>query len=113
MVGILLPEKESSPQSAAYANEQAQALGIRVELIDITPMLMAFGVYEKRNRVISGLCEEFDPETDKTKITLPPDLLHQDSLNVFSLKVEKPDGERFSFRLRPEQLREIASGPEH
>jgi NAD+ synthase len=107
--GIVLPERESSPVSAPYAFEQAESLGIVAEQVEITPLLTAFGVYERRNSVIEGLCPSFDPETDKTKISLPQNLLEFDSLNVVSLTVEKPDGQKMSYRLRPEQLREITS----
>ena len=109
VLGLVLPEKESSPVSAPYALEQAESLGIVAEQVEITPLLTAFGVYERRNSVISSVCPSFDPETDTTKISLPQDLLEFDSLNFFSLTVEKPDGETMSHRLRPEQLREITS----
>jgi NAD+ synthase len=66
-------------------------------------------VYEERNAIVRGLCESYDPETDEMKITLPADLLNRDSLNVFSLIVKKPSGREFSYRLRPDQLRAIAS----
>ena len=46
VLGLILPEKESSPVSAPYAFEQAEALGIETVQVDITPQLTAFGVYE-------------------------------------------------------------------
>ena len=107
--GMVLPEKESAPESALFAKKQAAALGIRSELCDITPILETFGVYEKRNAIVRGLCEGFDPEADEMKIRLPGDLLNHDSLNVFSLIVAKPSGQEFSYRLRPDQLHAIAS----
>ena len=107
--GVVLPEKESSQESALYATKQAAELGIRAKVVDITPMLEAFGVYEKRNAIVRELCESYDPETDGMKIMLPPDLLTRDSLNVFSLIVKKSSGREFSYRLRPGELRAIAS----
>ena len=107
--GVLLPEKDSSPDSAAFATEQAEALGIDAEIVDVTPMITAFGVYENRDRVIRQLCPDFDPDRDKMKIVLPQDLLHRDSLNIFSLVIDKADGESLSYRLRPDQIREIAA----
>jgi NAD+ synthase len=107
--GLILPEKESSPESADFAMRQATALGIETEVVEITPMLEAFGVYEKRNAVIRELCQSYDPESDDMKIALPPDLLNVDSLNVFSLIVKKASGEEYSQRLKPDQLHAIAS----
>jgi NAD+ synthase len=109
VVGVVLPERDSSPDSAAFAAEQADSLGIRYEQVDITPILETLGAYERRNAVIRNLCPGFDAENDHMKIALPHDLLHHDGLNVFSLIVEKPNGEQFSCRLKPEQLHEIAA----
>jgi NAD+ synthase len=107
--GLILPERESSSESAVFALKQASALGILSEVVEITTLLDAFGVYEKRNAVVRDLFEDFDPETDEMKITLPPDLLHQDSLNVFSLIIKPLSGAEVSYRLRPEELHAITS----
>lgn len=109
VLGVILPERESSPDSAIFAAEQADALGIRYVTVDITPILEVIGVYERRNDVIRDLCPDFDPEADRMKIALPPDLLHSDALNVFSLIVDRAKGERFSCRLKPGELHEIAA----
>lgn len=105
--GLLLPERESSPVSEPYAREQAEALGVNVERIDLTPMLSALGVYDRKNEAISRLCPDYDPERDKTKISLPADLLDRPGMNVFSLTVQKPDGSQSRFRLGPEDFRGI------
>ena len=47
VLALLLPDKESSPQSAEFATKQAKALGIEAITVDITPVLEAFGTYEK------------------------------------------------------------------
>lgn len=107
VLGLLLPEKESSPVSEPYALEQAEALGVRTELVDITSLLSALGVYEKKNEVIRGLCPDYDPEKDKTKISLPADLLGRGGMNVFSLTVQKPDGGESRARLRLEDFQAI------
>ncbi|HOX05472.1 MAG TPA: NAD(+) synthase [Planctomycetota bacterium] len=109
VLGLMLPEKESSPVSTPYALEQAQALGIEALHIDLTPVLSALGVYEQKARVITRICPVYNPDTDRTKITLPPNLLRRDGLNVYSLTVEKPDGSRLSCRLGPEDFRALAA----
>jgi NAD+ synthase len=105
--GVILPEKDSSPVSETFAREQAESLGIGYSIVDVTPMIEAFGAYENRDRVIRELCPEFDPDRDTMKIVLPPDLLDHDGLNVFTLVVERADGETVRRRLRPEQIRRI------
>lgn len=109
VIAILLPEKESSPDSELFAREHAEKLGVQVETVDITPIVAAFGVYEARNRVVRQLCPDFEPGTDTMKIVLPADLLEQDGLNFFTLVVGKPDGRQIRQRLRPRQLNEIVA----
>ncbi len=109
VLGLIMPEKESSQASEPLAMEQAAVLGILTERVDLTPVLTALGAYEQKCRVLQGLCPEYDPDTDRTKITLPPRLLEQDRVNYYSLTVEKPDGSRHSSRVGPDDLREIAA----
>ena len=107
--GVILPERDSSPDSEVFAVEQAEALGIESSKVDVTPMIESFGSYENRNRVIRELCPGFDPDRDTMKIVLPPDLLDHDAMNVFSLVVDRADGETFSRRLKPEHIRRISA----
>lgn len=107
--GVILPEKDSSPDSEAFAVEQAEALGIETSKVDVTPMIESFGAYENRNRVIRELCPDFDSDRDTMKIVLPPDLLGRDGMNVFSLVVDRANGESFNRRLKPEHIRRITA----
>jgi NAD+ synthase len=109
VVGLILPEKESSPESALLAEKQASELGVRFDTVDITSHLEGFGVYDTRDDVVEQICETFDREKDVFKITLPSGLLDRDSMNVFTLVVNTASGEEQSFRLKPEQLRVIAA----
>ena len=104
--GLLLPDKESSSQSADFAFKHAKQLGIRTELLDITPVLEAFGSYEKRDAVAKSIFPEFS-ERHKLKITLPSDILNKDNLNFFTLTVVNPEGAAKSSRLNNAQARGI------
>ncbi len=106
VLGLLLPDKESSPQSAEFALKQAAQLGIGTQLSDITPVLEAFGSYGKRDAVARSIYPEF-AEGHKLKITLPSDLLNRESLNYFTLTVVAPDGSTRSTRLDSEHARGI------
>jgi len=107
VLGAILPEKESNPVSEPLACQQAQKLGIRVEYVDLTPILQTLGVYDRKDSIIGQLCPDYDPAVDKTKISLPPDLLGKPALNVFSLTVQKPDGTARSYRLGAEEFHAI------
>jgi len=99
VLGIILPEKDSSSMSEIYALLLAKQLGICTEKVDMTPTLEKFGVYENRDEVVSKIFFDFDPSTWKYKIALPQDLLEKDRLSVFSLVVQLPDGSEQKKRL--------------
>lgn len=106
VLALLLPDKESSPQSAAFAAKEAARLGIEAMTVDITPVLEAFGTYEKRDAVARGIYPEFGPE-HKLKITLPADVLDRDGYNFFTLTTIDPQGIAKTARLDNEQAQGI------
>lgn len=109
VLGIILPEKDSSHVSEEYAHLLADQLGIETEKIDITSLLERFGVYEKRDRVVGRIFPEFKPSTWFYKIVLPKDLLEKDQLNLFSLVVQLPDGSEKKKRLSAKDYLEIVA----
>lgn len=108
VVGILLPEKESSPESAVLAHELARHFGVETVSEDITPALSGFGCYERRNEAVRRIFPQFEPGWG-VKIVLPSDLLTQGSLNIFHLVVTDPQGETFSQRLPPREYLQIVA----
>ncbi|MCP4218867.1 MAG: NAD(+) synthase, partial [bacterium] len=60
VVGLILPEKDSNPLSAEYAAAQAKKLGIETETVDLTPVLQAFGTYEKRDEVVRDIFPQYN-----------------------------------------------------
>jgi NAD+ synthase len=106
VLALLLPDKESSPQSAEFASKQAKLLGIEAITVEITPVLEAFGTYEKRDAVARSIYPEFS-ESHKLKITLPSDILNKDSYNFFNLTVVDPQGTTKTTRLNNEQAQGI------
>jgi NAD+ synthase len=109
VLGILLPEKDSSNVSEAYAHLLAKKLAIRTETVDITQTLESFGVYEKRDQVVRKMFPDFDPSTWKYKMVLPQDVLEKDRLNVFSLVVHPPHGSEQKKRLSPRDYLQIVA----
>lgn len=104
--GLILPEKDSNTISAAYAEKEAQRLGIVTKKIDITPTLHAFGTYEKRDAVIKSIFPDYNNDY-KFKITLPHELLQKDSFNFFTITVEDKQGNIMSSRLKKDELNGI------
>jgi len=104
--GLMLPDKESSPKSEEFASKYARELGIKVETVSITPMLEAFGTYDKRDAIARQIFPEFG-KGYKLKITLPSDILNKDSFNFFSLTIVSPQGEVKTSRLNNAQAKGI------
>ncbi|MGQ9673936.1 MAG: NAD(+) synthase, partial [Candidatus Aminicenantales bacterium] len=108
VLGLILPERESNPISKDYAIKQAHKMGIAIEVLDITPVLEAFGTYAKRDSVIKQLFPGYR-ERCRLKIVLPGDILSRDTLNFFTLLIEDEKGEAHSFRLKKEALNAIVA----
>jgi NAD+ synthase len=98
VLGLFLPEMESSPISLDYGQKQAEKMGIKAEKADITENLKSFGVYENRNTVIRKIFAEFE-NTSKFHVTLPQNLLEKDRLNYHSLTIEDGNGDRQTKRI--------------
>lgn len=98
VTALLLPEKESSPESADLANELSAAYGVTPITESITGALEGFGCYQRRNEAIRRIFPQFEADWG-VKIILPGDLLDQGTLNIFQLVVKDPQGNEFSQRL--------------
>jgi NAD+ synthase len=106
VLGIMLPDKESSPDSERFATRHAECLGISLEKVDISPMLEAFESYEKRDAVARSIFPEFT-KNYKLKITLPSDVLERDTFNFFTLTIVDPSGNTKTARLNNTQAKGI------
>jgi len=104
--GLILPERDSNPISEKLAIEHAEKLGIEYKVEDITPVLDAFGTYQKRDEVISKLYPDYCSK-HRVKLSLPTDLMKKDSLNFFTLELLEGDKTIFSTRLRNNDQRII------
>jgi len=108
VVGLLLPERESSPESVVLARQVARQFGVETVVEDVTGPLIGFGAYRRRDEAIRAIFPEYDA-TYKVKITLPPGILERGTLNVFRLTIVSPEGEEKTRRLRPRELRQIVA----
>ncbi len=108
IVALLLPEGESSPDSATLAQEVADHYGVTTLTEDISGALEGYGCYARRNEAIASLFPDFGPGWG-AKIALPGNLLEKDTLNIFSLTVTDPDGQEFTKRLPPRQYYQIVA----
>lgn len=97
VLGIFMPERDSSDDALRLGKALAEAIGIETVLEDIAPILEAAGCYRRQNEAIREIFPEYG-EGYKCKITIPS-ILESERLNVSRLTVQKPDGEIVSKRM--------------
>lgn len=93
VLGLYMPEADSSSDSLRLGREVAAALEIATELEDITPILDAAGCYRRRDDAIRSLIPAYD-QTYKCKI-----VLGSGAYQIFSVVVQSPDGRETRARL--------------
>ncbi|MFO7620059.1 MAG: NAD(+) synthase [Bacteroidales bacterium] len=87
VLGIMLPEKDSSPDSEILARELADKFGVKAIKEDITDALSGFGCYERRDEAVKGVFPEYDPSTYKMKIGVKDTGLYSNLPPLFHLTV--------------------------
>lgn len=97
VLGLMLPEAGSSPDSLRLAHLQASRIGIRTQVEDITPILTAAGCYQRCEEAIRKVIPEYH-ESLKFKIVLP-NLLDDAAYSIFSVVVQFADGSQKKSRL--------------
>jgi NAD+ synthase len=108
ILGVIMPESDSSPASQELAEDLARSLGIEYIVENITPALDGFGCYSRRDEAIKRLVPEFGPD-HKAKITIASNPLESDSINFFKLIVEAPDGSIISKRMPLKEYLQIVA----
>ncbi len=110
VVALMMPERDSDPQTVQLSEMVARHYGVEPILEDITPVLEGFGCYRRRDEAVRRLFPEYDADRGyKMRIVLPQNLLDADTLNVFSLDIVTPDGEVKSKRLPPREYAQIVA----
>jgi NAD+ synthase len=97
VLGLLMPERESSPDSLRLGQLVADSVGIRAVVEDITAILDAAGCYARRDAAIRSIVSDYGPGY-RSKVVLPR-TLDSDGCRLFSVVVESPAGERRQARL--------------
>lgn len=88
--GLILPERDSSDDSAARARILAGHLGIRTQTQDIAPTLAAIGCYSARDEAVRSVIPEYG-EGWKFKIVIEGGT--QGRFNRFRIVAKTPSGE--------------------
>jgi NAD+ synthase len=107
VLGLLMPEKESSPETYELGPLISDHLGIQTVTEDITAVLESVRCYQRRDDAIRSVVPEYGPGY-KCKIVLPG-ILEDCRYKVFSVVVRSADGERKKVRLTSGAYLEIVA----
>ena len=104
---LLMPERDSSPESQALGTLLANQLGTQFTVEDIAPTLEAAGCYARQIEAIRSVFPQYG-EGFRNKITLPS-ILEGARLNVSELTIESPQGEQQRARLPHEAYLQLVA----
>ncbi len=93
VLAVLMPERDSDPESLRLGRMLAENLGIETVTEDIAPILEAAGCYRRRDAFIRRLVPEFDSGWGCKVV------LSSGAYNITQLVVESPAGERRTLRM--------------
>jgi NAD+ synthase len=99
VVGLLMPERDSSDDALRLGRMLAEHLGIRHIVEDITSALAGLGCYDRQLEAIRMAVPEYG-DGWRCKLTLPS-LLDGDRLNITSLTIADPKGIQRTVRMPP------------
>lgn len=107
VLGLLMPERDSSPDSLRLGELVAGRLGIRCEVEDITATLEAAGAYARQTAAIQRVFPDHE-QGSRFKLVLPS-ILDSARLGVFVLTVEDQLGNQRSSRMPPRAYLELVA----
>lgn len=107
VLGLLLPEKDSSPDTLRLSRLITEHLEIPTVHEDITSVLEAVDCYKRRDEAIKSVIPEYGPG-HKCKIVLPS-VLDDQRYRIFSVVVQSPEGKQTKVRLTPSAYLKIVA----
>jgi NAD+ synthase len=108
MLGVLMPDKDSSPDSSELGKELAKTFGYDYVIEDVTGGLQGAGCYTRRDEAMARVFPDYKRGW-KAKIVLPTNILEQSRFNVFRLTVTPPGGEPQTKRLPLKEYLQIVA----
>jgi NAD+ synthase len=100
VLGLLMPENDSSDESLELGTKLAEKLGIEVVAEPITGMLEGARCYQRRDEAVRSVIPDYDASW-KMKIVLPS-VTESDAYRLYFLVAESPEGKRVTVRLPSE-----------
>ncbi len=94
--GLMLPEKDSSPDSLELAKRLADKFHVQYEIEEISGALEGLNCYRRRDEAVKKVFPEYDPENYKFKIGITPNPLNPNLPAIFSATIIDSNGEQIN-----------------
>jgi NAD+ synthase len=107
VLGIMLPEKDSSRDSTLFAQKLADKFGVKTITENITGALHGFGCYRRRDETVKRVIPEYDHYRYKMKIGVKTSGLYTNLPPVFFLTIIDSNGNEQSKRLPADEFKQI------
>lgn len=107
LLTIMLPEHDSSDDSALFAQKLADKFGVKAITENITGALEGFGCYRRRDEAVKRVFPEYDPTRYKMKIGLGNSSVYSILPPLFSVTIIDEAGNKQSKRVPAPELRQI------
>lgn len=108
VVALMLPERDSSPESLRLASQLAEKFGIKTIVEDLTDALEGIGCYKRRDEAIERIMPDFNPKTDKAKIVINQNI-GKNIPSIFSITTISADGKQNSKLLPASEYLQIVA----
>ncbi|WP_347841002.1 NAD(+) synthase [uncultured Draconibacterium sp.] len=109
VLGIIMPDRDSSSDSKTLALELAGKFGIKTIEEDITAALNGFGCYARRDEAVKSVIPDFNPNEDKFKIEIKQQVINMKLPPIFYATVHFSNGEVESKRLPLKEYLQIVA----
>lgn len=107
VLALMMPDRDSSPETERLSRTLAGFLGIGTAYVDITPTLEAVGCYQRRDEAYRRVIPDYG-EGWLAKIVLPT-LTENSTIRFFTLVARSPDGTEVRRRLPAREYLQIVA----
>lgn len=109
VIGVLLPEKDSSSDSRDLALKLAHQLGIQTIEENITETLEGFGCYRRRDEAVTALFPEYNSKDYTMKIGINPKAINHNLPPVFFATIIDKQGSEKQKIIPPKEYLQIVA----
>src|SRR5674476_495576 len=109
IIGVMLPEKDSNPDSRMLAQKLADKFGVKTVVEDISAALHGFQCYSRRDEAVKRIIPAYNPLTDKMKIGIPVEIIEKNLPPVFHVTVIYANGMQENKRLPVNEYLQIVA----